>query len=141
MRWNSMRRRAGMVLASALGAAALVVVYWALGGTWGLAAMMDDPGPFRPPPPLMWTSALLLGGWVMIVLGAVGTWGGDRVRRFCRWACCVIAFALLGIGSSFHEAQGVWERMIIAPFVLLLSLAAALLVFGESRTRRRLFPW
>jgi hypothetical protein len=130
-----------MVLAGGLGAAALVVVYWALGGTWGLVAMTDDPEPFQPPASLMWISALLLGGWVMIALGAAGTWGGDRAHRFCRWACCVIALALLGIGASFQESQVSWARMIVAPLVLLLSVAATLLVFGETPTRRRLFPW
>lgn len=144
MRWNSLRRRAGWVLACALGAAALVAEYWALGGVRGLGMMTGSPaGSYDPPASFAWLMgivALLLAGWVMIVLCAAGTWGGNRARRFCRWACCVIAIALLGIAASFHESQSAWERMVVAPSVLLLSLAAALLVVGETRTRR-LFPW
>jgi hypothetical protein len=139
MTWDLIRRQAATALAAALGGAALLAGYWASGGTRGLAAATGT-ADFTPPAWLMWMLALLLAGWVMIVRGALGTWGGDRVRRFCRLGCCVIAIALLGVASDFARSDTSWERMIFAPLLLLLAGAAAVLVRDKARTPR-LLPW
>jgi hypothetical protein len=139
MTWNSIRGQAATALAAALGGAALLAGYWALGGTRGLSAATGS-ADFTPPAWLMWMVALLLAGWVMVVRGALGTWGGDRVRRFCRLGCCVIAIALLGVASDFARSETPWERMTLAPILLLLAGAAAVLVRDKERPSR-LLPW
>jgi hypothetical protein len=125
---DSIRRRAGTGLAAVFGVLALFPAYWAAGGTWGLMEAMGDPEPFRPP------------AWMMVVFGAMGRWGGDAVRRFCRLGCCVIAIALLGVASDFFRSESAWEQMVFGPVLLLLATVAAVLVRDEPRTPR-LFPW
>jgi hypothetical protein len=139
MTWSLVRRRAGTVLEVALGGAALVSMYWALGGTRGLAAV-TGPNPFHPPVGMMWTTAFLLAGWMMIVSGATGKWGGEAVNGFCRFACCVIAIALLGVALACFESETSWERMIVGPLMLLLASGAAVLVRAEPR-QPGLSPW
>jgi hypothetical protein len=129
-----------MALAGALGALALLPAHWALGGTWGLMQAMGDPKPFYPPAGLMGITSLLLFGWMMVVFGAIGMWGGDAVSRFCRLGCCVMSLALLGVGSAFFRAETAWEQMVLGPVLLLLALVAAVLVRGETRVPK-LFPW
>lgn len=140
MTWNSIRGRVGMGLAGALGVLALLPAYWALGGTWGLMEAMGDPEPFHPPAGLMWVTALLLSGWMMVVFGAIGMWGSDAVSRFCRLGCCVMALALLGVASAFLRSETAWEQMVFGPALLLLALVAAVLVRDETRIPK-LFPW
>ncbi|HLM69176.1 MAG TPA: DUF3995 domain-containing protein [Longimicrobium sp.] len=129
-----------MGLAGALGLLALLPAYWALGGTWGLMEAMGNPEPFHPPAWAMWLTALLLFGWMMVVFGAIGTWGGDAVNRFCRLGCCVMALALLGVACAFFESETVWEQMVLGPALLLLALLAAVLVRDETRMPK-LLPW
>jgi hypothetical protein len=137
---DSIRRRAGIGLAAVFGVLALFPAYWAAGGTWGLMEAMGDPEPFRPPTWMMSTCALLLLGWMMVVFGAMGLWGNEAVRRFCRLGCCVIALALLGVASDFFRSDSAGEQMVFGPVVLLLATVAAVLVRAEPRTPR-LLPW
>jgi cbb3-type cytochrome oxidase subunit 3 len=139
MTWDSVRGQAATALAAAFGGASLLAGYWALGGTRGLAAATGS-ADFAPPAWLMWMVALLLAGWVVIVRGAFGARGGDRVRRFCRLGCCVIAIALLGVASDFARSQTLLERLLFAPLLLLLAGAAALLVRDRAQPPR-LLPW
>lgn len=140
MTWNVVRRRAGIGLAAALYLLALLPAYWATGGTWGLSEAMGDPEPFHPPAWLLSATALLLVGWMPVVLGAAGVWGGGGVRHACRLGCCVMAIALLGVALDCFRSQAVWERTALGPALLLLALAAAVLVRDETRIPR-LSPW
>ncbi|HEX5872167.1 MAG TPA: hypothetical protein VFY65_17175 [Longimicrobium sp.] len=139
MTWSLVRRRAGTVLEVALGGAALLAMYWALGGTRGLPAVGGG-NAFHPPAGLMWTTAFLLAGWMLIVSGAAGKWGGETVNGFCRFACCVIAIALLGVAGACFGSETSWERMIAGPLMLLLAAGAAVLVRAEPR-QPGLSPW
>lgn len=140
MTWHSVRWRAGVLLAGALGAVALLTAYWAGGGTWGLAAATGDPTPYQPPAGMMWFVTVLLVGWMMMVLGAVESRCGDRVRRFCRFGCFMITLVLLEVALMFFQGETRSEQVILGPLVLLLAVAAAVLVRDGGRTRR-LLSW
>jgi hypothetical protein len=133
--WITARRTAGMLLVGALAFSALLYAYWASGGTWGLAVMQGEAGPLRAFAWPLWVTAALLSGWTFIVVAAVRGWGGATWARFHRVSCWVIAvvFLLLALGS-FQSPSG-WERMVVGPVAILLSLSGAAIALGLRQTR------
>ena len=136
---GTLRRSVRKALAGATGAGALLYAYWGVGGRWGVVAA-SSPG-FSPPPALMWTTALLLVAWTMMVLGPINARGGDVLRRLSQIACCVISIALLLIALMFLQSENLWVRILCGAVMLLLAAGAALLVRDETQARRRLFSW
>lgn len=76
-------KRAAYVLASLLGAVAILHAYWALGGTWGLQTAVGEGNPL-PPPIASVAVTLALIGATLVVLGRVGMWGKSVPRSMRR---------------------------------------------------------
>jgi hypothetical protein len=134
---DMLRRSVRKVLAGATGSGALLFAYWGAGGRWGVAAA-SSPG-FSPPSALMWTTALLLVAWTMMMLGPIDASRGEVLRRLSRLACCVTSVALLLIASTFLQSEILWVRLVCGS-VMMMAAGATLLVRDETAVRR-LFVW
>ncbi len=120
--------RLALVLVAALGALALLHVYWALGGEFGLAAALGresvDP-----------TAGLRAGGAVIAfllvlaaagVLARVGLWKSPVPWGLLRVGAWVLVAALALVAVANATAQTSLERYAFAPAALALAVLAAI---------------
>jgi hypothetical protein len=135
MRREVIHRRTAMVLAGSLGAAALLPVYWAAGGSWGLMEAMGAPELFHPPAGVMLLTGFCLAGWATVVLGAGGVWGLALPRRFFTVGSWVIAVTLLAVSADYFRSPAQWERLIAAPLMLVMWIAAVMVAWKPRRRK------
>ena len=57
-------------------------VYWALGGVWGVWAVLGEGNPV-PPPPVLWLAVIVPLAFSLLVLGRMEVWGGASYG--CYW--------------------------------------------------------
>jgi hypothetical protein len=121
---DGLARPAAVVVAIAFSIITGFLLFWALGGMWGLAAHWG--GTYRQLPlglrALDAVSAVLFGIGALIVLGRAGYWASTipfAVLRLGTWA--FVAILALSAVMNFASSSN-WERILIAPVVLFLAL-------------------
>ena len=117
-------RHAGYLLATTLLLVGALHAYWALGGHWGLAAVLGEGNP-APPAAAVWAVVIAIVIAALIVLGKIGVWGRSLPAwpfAWGSWGLC----AALAAGALLNLSSGrSWETLLIAPLCLLLALLAA----------------
>jgi hypothetical protein len=74
----------------------------------------------------------------MVVLGAGGVWGLALPRRFFTVGSWVIAVTLLAVSSDYFRSHIQWERLVAAPLMLAMGVAAVLVAWKPRH--RKVFP-
>ena len=131
---TSLARSAGYLAATFWAAIAAMQVYWALGGTWGVRAVLGEGNPV-PPPPVLWLAVVVPLAFALLVLGRMGVWGGRLPGWIFRWGMWAMS-ALLVLVSTLNLTGGnSWEGLFGALALFLALLCAIVAVSKPPRAR------
>jgi hypothetical protein len=87
-------RATGYLAAGIWVSIAAMQVFWALGGAWGVRAVLGE-GNSVPPPLELWFAVVVPLAAAMIVLGGMGLWGGRLPGRIFKWGTWVTSVVLV----------------------------------------------
>ncbi len=128
-------RTAGILLASALAAAALLHLYWAIGGEWALNESLGVRDAAARPPHIRALAVpviFALSAAALLTLARVGLLAPPLPGWSVR-ACAWILAAVLASVTVLNATSGTfWERFVIAPVVAMLAALASVVAAGES---------
>ena len=125
--------RASYVLSVALSILGVLHLYWAFGGTWGLAAALGRQE-------IAGTRLRIAAGVVAIalviaavgVLGRVGLWGKFLPWVLFSWGTWALMGALF-LATLLNLVASTWlERLVFAPLALALGLLALIIARSPS---------
>ena len=121
-------RAAGYLAAGIWAAIAAMQVYWALGGAWGVRAVLGEGNPV-PPPLVLWLAVVVPLAAAMIVLGRMGLWGGRLPGWIFKWGTWVMSVVLVLVSILNFTGGSSWELLLGALalcFALLCAIVALL---------------
>jgi len=124
------RRAVGIFVASILFGLALLHLYWAAGGTWGLsAALGGGSAPSRIAPLIV--AVLLLSGsaFALVRVGLIQLAAPPIVIR-AALGLMTISFLAVAVINA-HDSTSL-ERFGFAPFSALLAVLTSVLIFGSK---------
>ena len=131
---TSLTRSAGYLAAAFWAAIAAMQAYWALGGAWGVRAVLGEGNPV-PPPPVLWLAVVVPLAFALIVLGRMGMWGRRLPGWIFGWGMWATS-ALLVLVSTLNLASGnSWEKLFGA-LALFLALLCAIVAVSKPPSAR-----
>ncbi len=119
-------RIAGYLAAAIWTAMAAMQAYWALGGAWGVRAVLGE-GNRVPAPLVLWLAVVVPLAAALIVLGRMGVWGGRLPQSIFRWGTWMITVVLVVVSILNFVGGNSWELFLGASalfFVLLCAIVA-----------------
>jgi hypothetical protein len=128
-------RPVGLVLALALGTAAALHVYWALGGEWALNESLGVNEAAKRPRyvrALTVPVILALSAALLLTLARIELIGLPVPSWFLRTGSWMLAAVLTAVAVLNAAASTSWERFVIAPIVAMLAALAFVVAAGPD---------
>ena len=128
---TSLVRSAGYLVAALWAAITVVQAYWALGGTWGVRAVLGEGNPV-PPPLVLWLAVVVPFAAVLIVLGRMGLWGESLPRWIFKWGAWTMTVVLVLVSALNFVGGSSWE-LLLGAFALFLAVLCAIVAVSEPK--------
>ncbi len=134
---TSLIRSAGYLAAALWAAMAAMQAYWALGGVWGVRAVLGEGNPV-PPPLVLWLAVVVPLAAALIVLGRIGVWGTRLPWSIFKWGTWAMTAVLVLVSILNFVGGSSWELFLgaFALFFALLCAIVALLKPASARSDR-----
>ncbi len=132
---TSLTRSVGHLAAAFWAAIAAMQVYWALGGVWGVRAVLGEGNPV-PPPPVLWLAVVVPLAFALIVLGRMGLWGRRLPGWIFRWGMWAMSTLLVLVSTLNLIGGNSWGTLFcsLALFLALLCAIVAVLKPPSARS-------
>ncbi len=121
---TSRTRSAGYLAAAVWAAMAAMQAYWALGGMWGVRAVLGEGNPV-PPPLVLWLAVVVPLAAALIVLGRIGLWRTRLPWWIFKWGTWAMT-ALLVVVSILNFVGGSSWELFLGAFALFFGLLCAI---------------
>ena len=131
---TSLTGSVGYLAAAFWAAIAAMQVYWALGGVWGVRAVLGEGKPV-PPPPVLWLAAVVPLAFALIVLGRMGMWGRRLPGWIFRWGMWTMSALLVLVSTLNLTGSNSWETLFGA-LALFLALLCAIVAVSKPPSAR-----
>ena len=131
---TSLARSAGYLAVAIWAALAAMQAYWALGGVWGVRAVLGEGNP-APPPPVLWLAVVVPLAFALIVLGRMGVWGRRLPGWIFKWGTWAMT-ALLVVVSILNFVGGSSWELFLGAFALFFALLCAIVALLKPTSAR-----
>ena len=126
---RSLARSAGYLAAAIWAAMAAMQAYWALGGVWGVRAVLGEGNPV-PPPLVLWLAVVVPLAAALIVLGRMGLWRTRLPWWIFKWGTWAMSVVLVLVSILNFVGGSSWEWYLGA-FALFFALLCAIVAVLE----------
>ena len=131
---TSLTRSVGYLAAAIWAAMAAMQAYWALGGPWGVQAVLGEGKPV-PPPLVLWLAVVVPLAAALIVLGRMGVWGTRLPAWIFRWGTWAMTVVLVLVSILNFVGGSSWE-LLLGAFALFFALLCAIVAVLEPPSAR-----
>ena len=131
---TSLTRSAGYLAAAIWAALAAMQAYWALGGAWGVRAVLGEGNPV-PPPLVLWLAVLVPFAAALIILGRMGVWGTRLPLWIFKWGTWAITALLVLVSILNFTGGNSWE-LLLGAFALFFALLCAIVAVLKPPSAR-----
>ena len=131
---TSLARSAGYLAAAIWAAMAAMQAYWALGGVWGMRAVLGEGNPV-PPPLVLWLAVVVPLAAALIVLGRMSLWGTRLPGWIFKWGMLAMTVVLVLVSILNFVGASSWE-LYLGAFALFFALLCAIVAVLESPSAR-----